>query len=202
MQKEAFTKKLCISVFLILWNFAVLSPRAIGLDESAGPIGSNALAVHALGQTGQNINVGLISQDNALATHEAFEDANGVLHLFNYDFTDEGINPTDHDTSIAAIVVSNGGLYYPGHIGVAPGAIVHSARVAANQTMSFADLRDALHELIENQNCKVIVTGIAAQNPEPNGQSSWTVLYDYFANQCDVVFANVAGNEGCPSSFL
>ena len=57
----------------VLW-LGLAAPRAYGLAESMGPDGSNVLAVHALGQTGEGVNVGIISARNTRTTHEAFED--------------------------------------------------------------------------------------------------------------------------------
>ena len=51
-------------------------------------------------------------------------------------------------------------------------------------------------QLIIHQNCRVIVTGFELQDPErPDGNSDWTMLYDYYAYQYGVIFANAAGNE-------
>ena len=177
-------------------------PTAYGLEESAGPGGSNAQAVHQLDYFGQDVNVGLISADNTRTTHEAFyeKDSNGIptgsTHAFNYDFTGDGIQTSNHDTAVAGIVASRGGVSYPNDIGIAPGVDIHSARVVDdNDTISSVYLSNALDELITVQNCRVIVTGIAL-NPDPNGQSYWTLLYDYYAYNYDTVFANAAGNEG------
>ncbi len=80
---------------LALWGvivsafYFVLTQKAYGLDESTGPGGSNSIAVHQLGDTGEGVNVGLISAGNVRTTHEAFKDANGISHAFNYDFSGE-----------------------------------------------------------------------------------------------------------------
>jgi len=105
---------------------------------------------------------------------------------------------------MAGIVASRGGVTHPNDIGVAPGADIHSAKVTAGETgpgdpnrvISFSWLADALESLINDHDCKVIVTGIGF-NPadvQPDGQSDWTLLYDYYAYEHDVVFANAAGN--------
>ena len=180
----------------------ILMPKAHGLAESAGLDGSNAQAVHELGETGQDVNVGLVSADNARTTHEAFydKDSNGLpigqTHAYSYDFTGYGVNITGHDTWVAGVVASRGGAFYPNDIGVAPGVDIHSARVADDNDVVFpAWLKDALEELITAQNCRVIVTGISLV-AEPDGQSDWTLLYDYYAYEHNVVFALAAGNFG------
>jgi hypothetical protein len=175
--------------------FSPLRQEAYGLEESTGPGGSNAIAVHQLGQTGQGVNVGLILGGNVRTTHEAFNDSNGA-HAFNYDFGGDGISVIAHDTQLAGIISSRGGPTHPNDIGVAPGADIYCARVADNTGgISWTEFENALDSLINTNNCKVIVTGFELLGIDPNGNSSWTMLYDYFAYQNDIVFANAAGNE-------
>lgn len=177
--------------------------KACALAESTAQGGSNAQAVHALGQTGENINIGLIAGRNVLTTHEAFYDKDvngnptGSTHVFNYDFSGDGIAPVNHDTWMAGIAVSRGGYYYPDDIGVAPGAYLHCARAANNSYNTYPSWVDnALDELITGQNCRVIVTGFSLGTAVvPDGQSVWTLLYDYYAYRYNVIFANAAGNE-------
>ena len=171
------------------------------MAESTAQGGSNAQAVHALGETGEDVNVGLITARNVLTTHEAFYDKDingsptGLTHAFNYDFSGDGIAPASHDTWMAGIVASRGGISYPDYIGVAPGADIHCARVADNNnSISFSWLNNALNELITGQNCRVIVTGFSL-GLDPDGQSVLTLLYDYYAYHYNVIFANAAGNE-------
>ena len=178
-----------------------VTPKAYGLAESVGPNGSNAQAVHELGETGEDVNVGLIAGRNVLTTHEAFYDKDtngspiGLTHAFNYDFSGDGIAPVNHDTWMAGIVASRGGILYPDDIGLAPGTDIHCARVADdNDVISLYWLKDALDELVTGKDCRVIVTGFALE-PDPNGQSIWTLLYDYYAYHHNVIFANAAGNE-------
>jgi hypothetical protein len=175
--------------------------KVYALAESTAQSGSNAQAVHQLGETGENVNVGLITGRNILTTHEAFydKDANGnpigSTHAFNYDFSGSGIAPANHDTWMAGIVASRGGILHPDDIGVAPGADIHCARVANNSdSIYFSWLNNALDELVTGQNCRVIVTGFSL-GLDPNGQSQWTLLYDYYAYTHNVIFANAAGNE-------
>lgn len=173
------------------------------LTGSTGPGGSNAQAVHALGYEGQNINIGFISIDNLLVTHEAFyeKDLNGLptgqQHAFVHDTLGVGINATTHDTQMAGIIVSNGGQNEPNQIGVAPKANLHNVRVASGGSITTDSIQKALTELITVYNCKVIVTGFAFQSSSslvPDGQSIWSKIYDYYAQTHDVVFANAAGN--------
>ena len=171
---------------LIICTYVVLCPvffgaRAYGLAESTGLDGSNAQAVHALGETGVGINAGFISAGNTRITHEAFADPCGISHAFNYDFGGDGIDIINHDTWMGGVLASRGGTSYPDDIGVAPGVDLHSARVASDTGSIFLPwLENALEELVINQNCKVIMTGIAL--PETaDGQSDYVKLYDYYA---------------------
>jgi hypothetical protein len=175
--------------------------KVYALAESTAQGGSNAQAVHALGETGEDVNVGLITARNVLTTHEAFydKDANGnpigSTHAFNYDFSGDGIKPANHDTWMAGIVASRGGILHLDDIGVAPGADIHCARVSDDSNgISLYWLEDALDELVTGQGCRVIVTGFSL-DIDPNGQSVWTLLYDYYAYHYNVIFANAAGNE-------
>ena len=126
------------AVFFIIAGAALcphtLMPKAHGLAESTGPDGSNAKAVHALGETGEDVNVGLISAKNTRTTHEAFKDSNNIVHAFHYDFTDEDLyEPDSHDTWVAGVVASRGGASHPNDIGVAPGVDIHSAKVTRGE---------------------------------------------------------------------
>jgi hypothetical protein len=171
-----------------------LMPKAYGLAESTGPDGSNAQGVHALGETGEGVNVGVVSLRNTRITHEAFEDPCGVSHAFSYDFTGDGIEISSHDTHMAGIVASRGGESYPNDLGAAPGANIHSARIADDSfAMTDVFLTDALDELIIGQNCRVIATGVQS-SMIPDGNSIWTKIYDYYAYEYDAVFTNPSGN--------
>jgi hypothetical protein len=183
----------------------VLSP-AWGLAGSTGVDGSNAQAVHALGETGDGVNVGLISQDNTRVTHEAFFDKDvngnpiGSTHAFSYDATGDGLSISDHDTWVAGIVASRGGIAHPNEIGVAPGVDIYSAKIVSGSgQISTTYLTNALDYLVNQNNCRVIVTGIQLYHETlliPNGDSDWTKIYDYYAysDEYNVVFANAAGN--------
>jgi hypothetical protein len=181
--------------FLVLFIITLLisiGTKAYGLAESTGPGGSNAQAVHKLGQTGAGIKIGLISGRNVYANHEAF--FNG--RVINYDFSGDGIQEAVHDTWMAGIAISGGGASNPDDVGVAPGAKVYSARVGDNSNaINFYELEDALTNLIDVQGCRVIMTGFALGG-DPNGQGPWTLMYDYYAYEKDVVFAIPAGNGG------
>jgi hypothetical protein len=158
-----------------------------------GPDGSNAQAVHALGQTGEGVNVGIVSMRNTRTTHEAFKDPCGVSHAFAYDFSGDGIAiEFGHDTQVAGIVASRGGISNPDDIGAAPGADIHSARISANPDTMI----DALDGLIIEQDCRVIVTGVQYSGVA-DGDSTRTKIYDYYAYEYDVVFTDPSGN-GAP----
>jgi hypothetical protein len=184
-------------VLYILFSAATV----YGLAESTTEDGSNAQAVWALGQTGEDVNVGLLSAGNTRQTHEAFydKDANGLpvgdTHVFCYDFTGEGLDTTDHETWVAGIIAGRGGLAFPNDIGVAPGSNIHSARVMkSDYSISPVDMEEALEELVLNQGCRIIVTGFQLLT-DSDGQSQWSLRYDYYAYEYNVVFANAAGNS-------
>ena len=185
-----YARMLVLGGIIVSAFYCVLTQKAYGLEESTGPGGSNSAAVHQLGETGEGVNVGLISAGNVLTTHEAFMDGNGVSHAFNIDFNGPDISIIAHDTQLAGIISSRGGDAYPNDIGVAPGADIYSAQV-----VSWHDVDEALKALINSHNCRVIVTGVEVTGTDPNGDSVWTLLYDYYAYQYGVIFTNAAGNE-------
>jgi hypothetical protein len=174
---------------------------AYALQGSTAENGSNAKAVHDLGITGQGIKVGLISARNVRDIHEAFNDSNGI-HVFNFDYSGNGVDyiggdVPGHDTWIAGIIASRGWTGHPNDIGVSPGCDVYSARVASNSgSINRTWVQTALTDFIQTRGCKVIVTGIALPiSVVPNGQSQWTLMYDYYAENYDIVFAIAAGNS-------
>jgi hypothetical protein len=175
----------------------VLTHKAYGLAESTGPGGSDSIAVHQLGITGEGVNIGFISAGSVLTTHEAFTDANSASHVFDYDFSGDGNSVIAHDTQLAGIIASRGGVAYPNEIGVAPGADIYCARVADNDgNISNTWIINALNTLINTYNCRVIVTGFELPgSSSANGNNYWTMLYDYYAYQYGVIFTNAAGNE-------
>ena len=182
--------------FVVAFFCNMLAVQVYGLDESTQAGGSNAAAVHQLGETGQGVNVGLILARNVRATHEAFIDDNNVTHAFNYDISGSGILIDWHDTRLAGIISSRGGVSYPNQIGVAPGADIHCARVVDDAcSITWNELSNALAGLITAHNCRVIVTGIQLEIPPYDGNSSWTLLYDYYAYENGTLFANAAGNN-------
>jgi hypothetical protein len=181
---------------------ALTIQKAYALAGSTAQGGSNAQVVHALGETGEDVNIGLITARNVLTTHEAFYDKDtngnpiGSTHAFNYDFSGTGIVPYNHDTWMAGIIASRGGVSHPYDIGVAPGAYLHCARIANDSNEIYPSwLNNALSGLIIGQNCKVLVTGVSFTATTPDGQSITTLLYDYYAYHYNVTFANAAGNE-------
>ncbi len=75
-------------------------------------------------------------------------------------FPASGIAIIAHDTQLAGIISSRGGAAYPNDIGVAPGADIYCARVAnSGGGISSTWIINALNALINNHNCRVIVTG-------------------------------------------
>lgn len=180
---------LCLSLVLIT------SFHASALKDALGTDGINAYAVHEKGITGEGVNIVLLSNGNVRASHVAFERENGSA-VKNYDFTDSGLSRSSHDTHIAGIILSKGSPSHPDQIGVAPGARIHSARFS-NKSLYQHTIANALDELIRNQHCRIVLTGI--QLPKEiviaNGHSDWTKLYDYYAETYDVIFAVAAGNS-------
>jgi len=194
--REYARKQAVWCIFVLALYFIVPEQDAYGLKESTGPGGSNAIAVHISGETGEGVNVGLILARNVRITHNAFKDSNGLSHAFNFDFTGNGISFLDHDTQLAGIISSRGDINHPPYIGVAPDADIYCGRVADDSDgISWTDLDNALKEFINNHNCRVIVSGFELEGLAPDGQSSWTMLYDYYAYQYGVIFANPAGNQ-------
>jgi hypothetical protein len=183
-------------VFAAILFCSGLTAQLYALEESTQQGGSNAVAVHNLGETGQGVNIGVILGRNVRTTHEAFLDGYNVSHAFNYDFSGDGISFSSHDTQLAGIISSRGGALFPNDIGVAPGADIYCARVADNNNgISWTEFNNALSDLISNRGCRVIVTGFELTGITADGQSAWTLLYDYYAYQYGVIFANAAGNE-------
>lgn len=173
----------------------MFSALSYGLQESTGPNGSNVQAVHTLGYTGQGISVGLVSQDHARETHEAF-----ASHAHWYDATDENnYVPSSHDTSVGGIICSRGGASYPDDKGAAPAAELYSFRVTRdlsptdpNKVISQAWVQEALDQALVD-GCTVIVTGIQLGGTA-DGNSIWSLIYDYYAYEYNLIFATAAGN--------
>jgi hypothetical protein len=185
----------------------VLSSASHAAAAWLGPDGNNAAAVHAMGDRGTGVRVGLIVAGSPLATHEAFRDKDSNSRVLCLDYTGEGnLKATDHDTWVAGVVAGGGGLGHESDTGVAPEAKVFSAKVSrgikgpedANKTMSFAYVAGAVELLVSTQNCRVIVTGIAfpdLPDRHPDGQSDWSLLYDYYAFAHNTIFANPSGKQ-------
>lgn len=197
IKKGGVLLSICIVVFLL-----ILAGRASALAEATGKGGSNAQAVQELGYDGSGIGIGLLCSSGARASHEAFFDKDesgnpvGSTHLFNHDYSGDGLGGNlHHDTWMAGIAAGRGGVEHPNDIGVAPGADVHTARIVNNTYL--ADpvwLDEALLDLITNYNCRVFTSGIALA-PTPNGMSTYSLLIDYYAYAYDVVMAMPAGNS-------
>lgn len=179
----------------VIIAFVFVCGSAFGLVQSAGPYGSNARLVQQQGITGKGINIGLLSSGNVRSSHEAFALPDSQSVISNYDFSGKGVSFSSHDTQVAGIIVSHGGTGYSDCRGVAPGARFHSARISGG-SISASAIQRALHELIVVRQCRIIVTGIQmpSSSVRPDGNSIWAMLYDYYAEHYDVVFANASGN--------
>lgn len=193
MRRLYFHRSSPIILLLILF----ICGAAYASQYSIGENGSNAQAVHELGITGHGVKVGLVSARNVRTTHEAFNDSNGV-HVFNSDYSGDGVeymggDVPGHDTWVAGIIASRGWTGHPNDIGVSPGCDVYSARVVNNSDgINLIGVQNALYDLIHNKGCRVIITPI--QLP-PTIDPNWSRMYDYYAEQYDVIFANAAGND-------
>ncbi len=179
-----------------LWQVGVVmcafaSALVFGLSESTGPAGSNAQDVHALGYEGQGVHVGLISQDHARYTHEAFD---GHAHWYNA--TDENdYLSSNHDTAVGGIICSRGGASYPDDRGIAPQAELYSVKVVNDSSITTGWVAEALDYLHDEQ-ARVIATGIqlSSSSVTPDATSFWSLIYDFYAYQHNIVFATAAGN--------
>lgn len=175
---------------------------AYGLSGSVDSQGTNAKKLHEQNITGEGVSIGLLCSAGARESHEAFFDKDenflpiGDSHLFNHDYTGDGLpSNLHHDTWMAGIAISRGGVEHPNDIGVAPGADLHTARVISDFYSSSPQWVDqALHDLIVNHHCKVITAGFALSST-PDGMSDYTLLLDYYAQEYDVFLAMPAGNS-------
>jgi hypothetical protein len=204
VQESAMRDKCRLSAIVIV--FAWLPAVAVA-NGWLGPDGNNALAVHALGEKGKGVRVGLIAADNARKTHEAFKDKDGRSCIRAYDYTGEGTyKSSEHDTWVAGAVCSRGWAGHENDIGVAPEAELYSAKVTrgirgpedANKTTSFAYLAGSLDSLVKTHRCGVIVTGMAFLDTpgyRPDGNSDASLLYDYYAYKHNIIFANASGKQ-------
>jgi hypothetical protein len=179
------------------------------LAQSAGPDGCNAGVVHDLGYTGQGVHIGLLSLLHCRYTHEAFYDKDaegnplGDSHAHWYDATSDSVSPyepSSHDTSMAGILASRGGKIWPDYRGMAPDAEVNSAKIYRKKSVTDPNritsglwFQNALEHFRQNQ-CRVVVTGLQLPLSE-DAAYPFTLLYDYYAYQYDMIFANAAGND-------
>ncbi len=187
---KSFLRKRSVSGLLGLCMLFVggLCAPVAALSNATGPNGSNVQALHALGYTGQNVNIGLISVGHAQVSHEAFEGAAAW-----YDATGQGeYDPINHDTSMAGIMISRGGTAYPEAVGLAPEAGLLSVKVLDGY-LDFTWLQNALEE-IKNHGCRVVATGFQL-DANPDGSTVWARIYDYYAYEHNMVFTTAAGNN-------
>lgn len=187
-----------------------ITTAAFGLSVSTGAAGSNAQAVHAEGFEGQEIRVGLISAANARESHEAFYDKDqfgnptGSSHTHAYDLTDDDeYEPISHDTSMGGIICSRGGADpdVADETGVAPQVELYSFKVSrpvsirtTDRTVSSDWVQGALDKAVD-EGCDIIATGIQFTGSSANGESLWSLMYDYYAYEYGLFFATAAGNE-------
>lgn len=195
--KKLYVYKYSPITLLILLFFS----NVYTLGNSIGVNGSDAQALHDLGYAGSGVNVALISERNVRATHLAFNDSNGT-HVFNFDYSGSGVDYTDgdvagHDTWVAGIVASRGWIGHPNDIGAASGCNVYSGRIvdnSGNLSNGITDYVDsALYSLINTYNCRVVLCPLQL-NGSANGSSFYTLMFDYYANTYNVVFAIASGN--------
>lgn len=188
---------------LVMFFCALISTVALGLSESTGPNGSNVQAIPDPNIKGQDVDIALLSQGNALETHEAFQRQDAPDSVIVYDFSGAGLTRIAHDTNMAGILVSGGSSSHPNQIGIAPDAIVHSAKISPGPTTLselFSIINSALDTLVAapDPGCQVVVTGVELNTIEgillPNGNSQFSMLYDYYAYEYNALFANAAGN--------
>lgn len=196
----------CWIFLCIFWPAA---RKIYALVESAGPDGCNTAVLHGLGITGQGVSIGIISQEHCRISHEAFFDKDndgnpiGTSHAHWLDPTGDTVSPYEpywHDTIMAGIAGSRGGKLYPNDLGMAPDAEIYSAKITQKASATDPNrlfypswIQDAI-ETLHNNNCRIVVTGI--QLPVSYDDIyPFTLLYDYYADAYDVIFANAAGND-------
>lgn len=184
-----------ICAALLLLGKNVFINTAFAIAESTDTQGSNAIAVHQLGEYADNVNVGMISLYNVRTTHLAFRDSASVSHVFNHDFIGGGFDFSNyHETWLAGILASRGTSDFPDRVGVACGADVHCAKVQKNKDIEFINFYNALEGLVVALGCDVVTVNFAL-SAVPDGESPWTLLCDYYAYEHDVMFALASGNE-------
>jgi len=216
-----FTQKRRKVSIATLFFCALLSPLSFALQESTGPNGCNAKAVWDDGYTGQGVSVGVLSVMHSRISHEAFFDKNpdgtptGLSHAHYIDPTGDTINPYEplsHDTTVAGIAGSRGGFDYPESLGVSPGVEIYSAKVTQKNPndpskrvvplleSDWLDWFENALDQFRTNNCRVVTTPIQLLDnsggvSNANGQSQFSLCYDYYAYTYDLIFANAAGND-------
>jgi hypothetical protein len=190
----------------------------LALTASIGPDGCNARALHLMDPplTGQGVTVGVFTQKHGLIDHEAFKNKDsqgyptGDSYAAWFDAAGESFYEPDitdpsmpgHDTSMCGIVASRGGRLYPAEIGVAPGCKILSVRISKpvsdtdpTRQISVSWIKSGLDELL-SQGGRVVVTGVQLPSSViADGSSPFSLVYDFYAYNNDMIFINAAGND-------
>jgi hypothetical protein len=173
----------------------LLSTSAWGLTPSVQLIGADPASLAAAGVNvdGTGIRIGQIESGNPLANHAAL---NGHITVVN-DPANPGPFTTDHGTSVAGVMVSQGAA--PGNAnekGVAPGAQVYSfARSSNSGNDNNGSFLVNGAQLLINQGVKIINVSHGDGN-NGNGNSRSTLAVDYFAHNNNILWVKSAGNQG------
>lgn len=208
--KKSFFYPLHFTLWIWLFVVQTGSETLFGLTESAAEEGCNARAVHDLGWRGQGVNIGLISQQHCRVSHEAFfdKDADGNpiedSHAYWYDPTGDTVIPYEplaHDTTMAGILAGRGGKLYPEHVGMAPEAEVYSVKITRRKSstdpnrITDSDWFESALDYLQSNQCRVVVTGVQMPVEYDTTYFPFTLLYDYYAYNHDMIFINAAGND-------
>lgn len=174
----------------------VVASTVLALDTSTGPKGSNADAVNGT-YDGTGIRVGILDTSNTIRdAHEAFD---GRASSATFGGT---VGLTWHPTAVAGIVGSEGWTGHATKTGVAPDATIYGAHVGGGTYQSlFSNMRDAILIFSDADDsdgfsgARVFLTVFELLDTA-NGNSQYSLLYDYLARNDNLVFANAAGNQG------
>lgn len=195
----------CLRIILAGMLFA--SAPAMAILESVAEGGCNIQPLHELGHRGDGVRIGLITCRHARSSHEAFFDKapdnspTGDSHVHIIDQTDPpSYEPDWHDTPMTGIIISRGGAEYPNHLGMAPAAEVYNAKVTQpnpqnpqSRLFNVQWLENSLDQLAA-EDVKVALSGFQLAGTEADGQNLYALMYDYYADEYDILFTNAAGN--------